>query len=260
MWLALFVGAALAPTDAALGLPVATPVVMLAIAGAAAAAGLENAEGAGRAAVELLIGVAIGAAVGGLGGWVLAGTPAALPRTSPASPSWRWPCSPRGGADAAWRRFRRGLLWSLAFAPRPPLFLAVVWMAFGGHRHPHHARPHQRPDRRVRRAQPHRRARAPGGGGLDQGWAGPPHGAVRGLVRSARAGVARCSHCSRSKPSDPRQTSAVAVIALTVLLSVLTHGLSAAPLARRYGEACPSPAPNQAAPNLEAPTVGAGRR
>ena len=69
--MALFVGAALAPTDAALGIPVvtnpvvpsrirqlitvesglndgiATPVVMLAIAGAAAAAGLEHAEGAG---------------------------------------------------------------------------------------------------------------------------------------------------------------------------------------------------------------------
>ena len=66
VWLALFVGAALAPTDAALGVPVvtnpvvpsrirqlitvesglndgiATPVVMVAIAGAAAAAGLER--------------------------------------------------------------------------------------------------------------------------------------------------------------------------------------------------------------------------
>src|SRR4051812_23854602 len=76
-WLALFVGAALAPTDAALGLPVvtnpvvpprirqlitvesglndgiATPVVMLAIAGAAASAGLEHAESAGHAAVAL---------------------------------------------------------------------------------------------------------------------------------------------------------------------------------------------------------------
>ena len=69
LWLALLVGAALAPTDAALGIPVvtnpavpsrirqlitvesglndgiATPVVMVAIAGAAAAAGLESADG-----------------------------------------------------------------------------------------------------------------------------------------------------------------------------------------------------------------------
>ena len=78
LWLALLVGAALAPTDAALGVPVvtnpvvpsrirqlitvesglndgiATPVVMVAIAGAAAAAGLESAEAPGSAAVELL--------------------------------------------------------------------------------------------------------------------------------------------------------------------------------------------------------------
>src|SRR5205823_3622274 len=81
IWLALFVGAALAPTDAALGIPVvtnaavpsrvrqlitvesglndgiATPVVMVAIAGAAAAAGLEHAEGAEHALVALVVGV-----------------------------------------------------------------------------------------------------------------------------------------------------------------------------------------------------------
>jgi NhaP-type Na+/H+ or K+/H+ antiporter len=95
LWLALLVGAALAPTDAALGVPVvtnstvpsrirqlitvesglndgiATPVVMLAIAGSAAAAGLEHAEGAGQAIVELLIGAAVGAGVGSLGGWLI---------------------------------------------------------------------------------------------------------------------------------------------------------------------------------------------
>ncbi|MGH3506925.1 MAG: cation:proton antiporter, partial [Nocardioidaceae bacterium] len=95
IWLALFVGAALAPTDAALGVPVvtnpvvpsrirqlitvesglndgiATPVVMLAIAGAAAAAGLEHGEGAGHAVIELLVGVAVGIAVGGVGGAAL---------------------------------------------------------------------------------------------------------------------------------------------------------------------------------------------
>ncbi|HSL38567.1 MAG TPA: cation:proton antiporter, partial [Arthrobacter sp.] len=95
LWLALLVGAALAPTDAALGVPVvtnpavpsrirqlitvesglndgiATPVVMVAIAGAAAAAGLESAAGPGSAAVELLIGAGVGAAAGALGGWLL---------------------------------------------------------------------------------------------------------------------------------------------------------------------------------------------
>ena len=95
LWLALFVGAALAPTDAALGVPVvtnpvvpsrirqlitvesglndgiATPVVMVAIAGAAAAAGLEGHEGAGHAIIQLALGVVVGSAVGALGGWLL---------------------------------------------------------------------------------------------------------------------------------------------------------------------------------------------
>jgi sodium/hydrogen antiporter len=96
VWLALLVGAALAPTDAALGVPVvtkktvpsrvrrlitvenglndgiATPVVMLAIAGAAAAVtGQSESSGLGGALVDLLIGVAIGVAVGFAGGWLL---------------------------------------------------------------------------------------------------------------------------------------------------------------------------------------------
>src|SRR5439155_10873338 len=82
LWLALLVGAALAPTDAALGVPVvtntkvpsrvrrlitvesglndgiATPVVMVAIAGAAAAEGTSGAIGAGGALVELASGAA----------------------------------------------------------------------------------------------------------------------------------------------------------------------------------------------------------
>lgn len=89
-WLALLTGAALAPTDAALGLAVVTskavparvrrlievesglndglvtPVVVIAIAGAAASAH----EGVGKAIVELLLGIAIGAAVGFAGGWL----------------------------------------------------------------------------------------------------------------------------------------------------------------------------------------------
>lgn len=93
VWLALLVGAALAPTDAALGAPVisnqavptrirsilnvesglndgiVTPVVMVALAGAAAAEG----EGSGttHALLELLIGVGVGIAVGAVGGSVL---------------------------------------------------------------------------------------------------------------------------------------------------------------------------------------------
>ncbi len=94
LWLALLVGAALAPTDAALGASVignpvvparvrgilnvesglndgiVTPVVMLALAGASAAE-----EGGGRGAphalLQLSLGVAVGVGVGAGGGWLL---------------------------------------------------------------------------------------------------------------------------------------------------------------------------------------------
>ena len=94
VWLALLVGAALAPTDAALGagmmvnpaVParirrlinvesglndgIATPFVLVAMAGAATA---EHAAsiGPGEAVAELALGVLIGAAVGGAGGFVV---------------------------------------------------------------------------------------------------------------------------------------------------------------------------------------------
>jgi NhaP-type Na+/H+ or K+/H+ antiporter len=93
-WYALLLGAALAPTDAALGAAVmadrrvprrvrrtlnvesglndgiATPVVMLALAGIAAAAGLGH-ESSARALIGLLLGLLVGAVVGGGGGAVL---------------------------------------------------------------------------------------------------------------------------------------------------------------------------------------------
>jgi sodium/hydrogen antiporter len=93
-WYALLLGAALAPTDAALGAAVmsdrrvprrvrqtlnvesglndgiATPVVVIAIAGIAAAAGLDHA-GSGNALVALLVGVVVGVVVGGGGAALL---------------------------------------------------------------------------------------------------------------------------------------------------------------------------------------------
>src|SRR5215217_1051815 len=95
VWLALLVGAALAPTDAALGVPVvtnaavpsrvrrlitvesglndgiATPVVMVALAGAASAEGLTDAPGLAEALIELATGAVVGVVVGGAGGWLL---------------------------------------------------------------------------------------------------------------------------------------------------------------------------------------------
>ena len=88
VWLALLVAAALAPTDAALGLPVVTnqvvpsrirrlitvesglndgivtPIVMFALAGAASAEGLAGAPGLGEALAELAIGLVVGTGIG----------------------------------------------------------------------------------------------------------------------------------------------------------------------------------------------------
>ena len=94
IWLALLIGAALAPTDAALGagmmvnraVPawvrrlinvesglndgIATPFVLVAVAGAGTAAH-ESGIGPGKAVAELALGLAIGAVVGGAGGWLV---------------------------------------------------------------------------------------------------------------------------------------------------------------------------------------------
>lgn len=93
-WAALLVGAALAPTDAALGAPVmsnphvpakvrsalnvesglndgiATPIVLVAIAGVAADEGVLGVESPGGAVVSLLVGLLAGVVVGSVGGVV----------------------------------------------------------------------------------------------------------------------------------------------------------------------------------------------
>src|SRR4051812_29300122 len=95
LWLALFVGAALAPTDAALGVPVVTnpavpsrirqlitvesglndgivtPVVMLALAGAASAEAVHDAPSVWAALAGLGIGVVVGVGIGLAGGRLL---------------------------------------------------------------------------------------------------------------------------------------------------------------------------------------------
>ena len=92
VWPALLVGAALAPTDAALGASVmsdptvpsrirrvlnvesglndgiATPIVLVAIAGVAADQGIGGVHGPGHALVALLVGLLVGVLVGGAGG------------------------------------------------------------------------------------------------------------------------------------------------------------------------------------------------
>jgi sodium/hydrogen antiporter len=94
-WSALLVGAALAPTDAALGASVmsnprvpdrvrgvlnvesglndgiATPIVLVAIAGVGAEAGVHGVDGPGHAAIALLLGAVAGVVVGAIGGLLI---------------------------------------------------------------------------------------------------------------------------------------------------------------------------------------------
>ena len=278
VWLALLVGAALAPTDAALGTPVVsnpavparirrlitvesglndgivTPVVMLALAGAASAEGIEEASGVAAALAELAVGVGVGALVGGAGGWLL---------------RWarrrRWATEDLAGvavlalAVAAYATaivvhgngfvaaFCGGLAFGATAGKRGPgelvfleqaggLLSLLVWLAFGAVAIPIMA------DRvgllvvvyavlslTIVRMAPV--AVALLGAGLDRdtvlfiGWFGP-----RGLASLVFALLAL-------EELGAGADEAVAVIGMTVLLSVIAHGVTAAPLAARYGRA-----------------------
>lgn len=294
-WLALLVGAALAPTDAALGVPVvtnpavpsrirqlitvesglndgiATPVVMVAIAGAAAAAGLEDAQGAGRAVVELLVGVAVGVAVGGVGGAALRlarrrGTAAegfvGIAVLALALLSYAASVAVDGNGFVA--AFCGGLAFG-AFAGRRAhgelvfveqtgtMVSSLVWMAFGAVAVPIAL------DRMsatvvlyallsltLVRMVPV--ALVCLGAGLDRatvlfvGWFGP-----RGLASLVFALLALESLGTRAD-------EAVAVITTTVLLSVLAHGLTASPLSRRYGRSESAAGPEPGGPVAVTPT------
>ena len=92
------------------------------------------------------------------------------------------------------------------------------------------------------------------GAGLDRktvlfiGWFGP-----RGLASLVFALLA-------VEELGPRADPAVVAIAITVFLSVLAHGLSAAPLAARYGRAVGAPDPEPDDPVPDVPVRGLPRR
>ena len=276
VWLALLVGAALAPTDAALGVPVVTnpvvpapvrrlitvesglndgivtPVVMLAIAAAASADGLEGASGPGEAVVELVLGALVGAAGGGAGGWLL---------------RWarrrRWVAENFAGiavlalaliayaaalalsANGFVAAFCGGLAFGALAGRRGPaelvfidqagdLVALLVWLAFGAIAGPimvgHLGLTtvvYAVLSLTVVRMVPVALASIGAGLGRDTvlfvGWFGP-----RGLASLVFALLAL-------EELGPAADEALVVIGLTVLLSVLTHGFTAAPLAARYG-------------------------
>ncbi|MGA8045395.1 MAG: sodium:proton antiporter [Dermatophilaceae bacterium] len=286
LWLALFVGAALAPTDAALGLPVvtnprvpsrirqlltvesglndgiATPIVMVAIAGAAAAAGLESHEGAGPAVVQLALGVVIGCVVGALGGWLLrmfrrrnlaADDFAGIAVLALALLSYGAALVLDGNGFVA--AFCGGLAFGATAGRRAPqelvfleqvgeLLSVLVWLAFGALAMPImldwidarmllYAVLSLTLVRMLPVALALMRSGTRRRTVLFVGWFGP-----RGLASLVFALLAL-------EALGPVAGEAVAIIALTVLLSVLAHGLSATPLSARYGaaEAAAGPEP-----------------
>lgn len=278
IWIALLVAAALAPTDAALGLPVvtnpdvptrirslitvesglndgiATPVVMLALAGAASAGAAAHDQGLLEALAELGLGVVVGAGVGLGGGWLLrwartrewaAEDVAGIAVLALALGAYMAAIAIHGNGFVA--AFCAGLAFGAAAGRRGPAELVfveqvsglvslLVWLAFGALTF---STILARADLLVVlyailsltlvRMLPV--AVACIGAGLDTktvlfvGWFGP-----RGLASLVFALLAL-------EELGAASDDAVTVIGVTVLRSVLAHGLSANSLASRYGRA-----------------------
>ncbi len=297
IWLALLVAAALAPTDAALGVPVvtnpavpsrirrlitvesglndgiATPVVLIAIAGVASAEGLAGAPGLGEAIAELAIGAVVGGAVGFAGGWLLrqartrswaAEEFTGIAVLALALVAYTAALSVNGNGFIA--AFVGGLAFGAAAGRRGPAELVfleqatglvslLVWLVFGAIVGPLIV---GRLDGTmilyavlsltVVRMVPV--ALALIGSGFDRttvlfiGWFGP-----RGLASLVFALLA-------IEELGPDADEAVAVIGLTVFLSVIVHGFSAAPFAARYGRS----ASHTDEPGEDQPVRGLPRR
>jgi NhaP-type Na+/H+ or K+/H+ antiporter len=273
IWLALLVGAALAPTDAALGagmmvnpaVParirrlvnvesglndgIATPLVLVAVAGAGHAAGI----GPGEAVAELVLGVLIGAAVGGAGGFLVK----AARRRGWAEGGFAgsailalavcaYACALALHGNGFIAAFAGGLAFGAIGGRRGKrlvpfveetgaLVSLLVWLAFGAvavvpafENLTWQAVVYAVLSLTVIRMAPVAIALA--GGRLGRtavafvGWFGP-----RGLASVVFALLAL------EELGQHVAGPAVTVIALTVLLSVIAHGVTAEPLARRYG-------------------------
>ncbi len=291
IWLALLVGAALAPTDAALGAAVmtdpavpervrrvlnvesglndgiATPVVTVAIAGAAAAGSLQE-NGVGPALADLAIGLAVGIVVGLVGGQAMriarlrgwAGEdfvgPGVLALALAAYAVTLW--LDGNGFVAAFvagiafgNAAGRGRAKEVYFVEQTAgLASLLTWLLFGAVGLPAvfaHADwwvvGYAVLSLTVIRMLPV--ALALLGSGLSArtvafiGWFGP-----RGLASVIFALLAL-----EDLPAEAER--AVAVIGMTVLLSVFAHGLTAKPLAARYGASVTDEAPVSA--GAEAP-------
>ena len=281
IWLALLIGAALGPTDAALGAAVmvnpavparirrllnvesglndgiATPIVLIALAGAGAAEQVGE-TGVGAAVRALALGVLIGAAVGGGGGWLVK----VARRRHWLAEGFAGPavlglalCCYATSVALGGNGFIASFTGGLAFAATAgaavrlvpfveetgSLLSLLVWLMFGVvavdlalTNVTWQTVLYAVLSLTVIRMLPVAIALA--GSGLGRpatafiGWFGP-----RGLA-SVVFGLLALEDLA---PTTARP--AVTVIAFTVLLSVLAHGLSADPLASRYGPRLGSP-------------------
>ena len=294
IWLALLVGAALAPTDAALGAAVmvnravparirrlinvesglndgiATPVVLVAIAGAATAEHAAS-TGAGAAVAELALGLLIGAVVGGGGGWLVkvargrgwvAEGFAGAAVLALALCSYATSVALHGNGFIA--AFTGGLAFAAAggqaaklvpFVEETGTLLSVlVWLIFGmvavvpalealTWQTVLYAVLSLTLIRMLPVAIALAGARLGRPAVLFVGWFGP-----RGLA-SVVFGLIALEDLAESAARP-----AITVIAFTVLLSVLAHGLSPDPLANRYGpRLTPPPGPARPAGLAEIP-------
>jgi NhaP-type Na+/H+ or K+/H+ antiporter len=301
VWLALLVAAALAPTDAALGVPVVTnpvvpsrvrrlitvesglndgivtPVVMLAIAGAASAEGAPDAESEWGALAELAIGAGVGVAVGFVGGWLLRRARrrgwaseefAGIAVLALAIAAYAAAVSIGGNGFVA--AFCGGLAFGAAAGRRGPaelLFLEqasglvslLVWLVFGAIAIPVMLDGFDAStllyavlSLTVVRMVPV--ALATVGAGLDRatvlfvGWFGP-----RGLASLVFALIAL-------EELGSGADEAVTVIGVTVLLSVVAHGVTASPLANRYGRVMAARGAEPVGASADIPVRGLPRR
>ncbi len=286
LWLALLVGAALAPTDAALGAAVinnpavparvrgilnvesglndgiATPIVLVALAGAAATEG--HGGGAVHAVVQLIVGAAIGIGVGWVGGWMLSFArrrqwaeegfigPAVLALALAA-----YAASVAADGNGFVAAFAGGIAFGHIAGPAAPkevlyveqtagLAAVLVWMMFGIVAVPLivdgswwsllYAVISLTIVRMLPVAAVLHGTSLGGRTSAFIGWFGP-----RGLASVVFALLA-------VEELGPEADQAVAVIATTVLLSVLAHGFTARPLAAKYGPSLDSTAATSTGP------------
>ena len=281
VWLALLIGAALAPTDAALGAGVmlnravparirrlinvesglndgiATPFVLVAIAGAGTAVH-EPGTGLGAAVAELAVGLAVGAVVGGAGGWLVRlarrhdwaaegfagaavlGLAVCAYASAVALHGNGFIAAFSGGLAFGGAAGRRGEPLVPFVEETGALVSLLVWLAFGAvavapmfEHLTWQLVVYAVLSLTVVRMAPVALALAGARLGVATtafvGWFGP-----RGLASVVFALLAL------EDLGEKAASPAVAVITATVLLSVLAHGASAEPLGRRYG-ALPTP-------------------